>query len=465
MEKQKHNGVKSTKLRTSFRGGLYYMWFKEFIRFLFNHFLYKKVYYIGTDKILPEGKSQVIVSDHQNCLVDAIAVMLSFKGPGRRPFFWARADIFAVNKLLEKYLRFLGLMPAFRMDHEGLEDVGKNTASFEESYHLLLNGQSVMIFPEAGHQDKRYLGHFTTGYTTMAFKTAEEGNWEKEIFILPVANHYTDYFGIRREMCVMFSEPISLKPYYELYKEKPRTAMREVNLLVRQVVSSMMLDIQDLDNYNSIDFLRTNYGKTFALLKKMPYKILPEKLEAEKAFVAALSSLEEDKKNEVYSFASSIRQRLEDFKLSFKSVGKRVAWPITILKILAMIALLPVWVFSLWPNWLLYNIPKKLTNRVKDKMLSSSFLLGLSAVITIPLFAIISFVIVWCVLTIYMAIAYVLLMPVLALFCWYYTEWWEGIKQDLRLLRFRKKLKITKFDTLKQDIEKLEDRLWALFKI
>ena len=27
--------------RKTFKGGLYYMWFKEFIRILFNHFLYK----------------------------------------------------------------------------------------------------------------------------------------------------------------------------------------------------------------------------------------------------------------------------------------------------------------------------------------------------------------------------------------------------------------------------------------
>ncbi|MBQ2492547.1 MAG: 1-acyl-sn-glycerol-3-phosphate acyltransferase [Bacteroidales bacterium] len=451
-------------LRKTFKGGLYYMWFKEFIRLLFNHFLYKKVYYIGTEKILEDGKPQVIVSDHQNCLVDAIAVMLSFNGAGRKPYFWARADIFAVHKLLEKYLRFLGLMPAFRMDHEGLEDVGKNSASFDESYHLLLHGQSVMIFPEAGHQDKRYLGHFTTGYTTMAFKTAEKGNWEKEIFILPVANHYTNYFGMRREMCVMFSSPISLKPYYELYKEKPRTAMREVNAVVRKAVSSMMLDIQDLENYNSIDFLRTNYGRTFASLNKMGYKTLPEKLEVEKKFVAALAGLDGQVRSSVYKEAEDIRTFLEDKKITFKGLSKKVSWTSTILKLAGMFVLLPLWIFSLWPNFFNYQIPKKLTKRVKDKMLSSSFLLGINAVVTIPLFAIISFVLVWCFMTVYMAVIYLLLTPPLALFCWYYTEWWDKVKEELRLLRLSKKSNFAILQGFRKNSEKLEDRLWSIFK-
>ncbi len=451
-------------IRKSFNGGWYYICFKEFIRFYFNHFLYRKVYYLNTERILPAGNAQVIVSDHQNCLIDAIAVMLSFKGVGRKPYFWARADIFAVSKLLEKYLRFLGLMPAFRMDHEGLEDVGKNNASFDESYHLLLNGQSVMIFPEAGHQDKRYLGHFTSGYTTMAFKTAEMSGWEKEIFILPAANHYTDYFGMRRQMCVMFGEPLSLKPYYELYKEAPRTAMRQVNQVVRQAVSSMMLNIQDLENYKAIDFLRSNYGKTFALLRNMEYRTLPERLKAEKEFVAELNSLEAQTRSQIYAESEGLRKTLEEKKISFRGLGKKVSWGSTILKLAGMLVLLPLWIFSLWPNFFNYWIPKKLTKRIKDKMLSGSFLLGIDVVVTVPLFALISFILIWSFMTIYMALIYLILMPPLALFCWHYTEWWDILKEELRLLRLSGKSKIAILRALRKDSDNLEDRIWSVFK-
>ena len=148
-----------------------------------------------------------------------------------------------------------------------------------------------------------------------------------------------------------------------------------------------------------------------------------------------------------------------------QSLNKKVSWGSTILKIAALVLLFPLWIFSLWPNLLLYHIPKRLTKRVKDKMLSSSFLLGVNAVITIPLFALISFIVVWCFLTIYMAVLYLLMMPPLALFCWYYTEWWDTVKEELRLLAFHKKSKIAKLRTLRKDSEKLEDRLWSLFKI
>ena len=55
-------------------------------------------------------------------------------------------------------------------------------------------------------------------------------------------------------------------------------------------------------------------------------------------------------------------------------------------------------------------------------------------------------------------------MPPLALFCWYYTEWWDALKQDLRLLKFHKKSKIATLQALRKDSEILEDRLWSIFK-
>ena len=54
----------STHLRKNFKGGLYYMGFKEFIRFLFCHFLYRKTYTIGTENILPEGSTVILPGDH-----------------------------------------------------------------------------------------------------------------------------------------------------------------------------------------------------------------------------------------------------------------------------------------------------------------------------------------------------------------------------------------------------------------
>ena len=226
-----------------------------------------------------------------------------------------------------------------------------------------------------------------------------------------------------------------------------------------------MLDIQDLDNYPAIDFLRVNYGKSFAFIRKKPYRILPEKLLVEKEFVASLGALEDGTRESVYGEAEKLREDLQECGLEFKSLNKKVSWGSTILKIAALVLLFPLWIFSLWPNLLLYHIPKRLTKRVKDKMLSSSFLLGVNAVITIPLFALISFIVVWCFLTIYMAVLYLLIMPPLALFCWYYTEWWDTVKEELRLLAFHKKSKIAKLRTLRKDSEKLEDRLWSLFKI
>ena len=436
---------------------------KAYFRLMINGLYYRRYYSVDVDNIPADGTPLVVVSDHQFCLNDALGVLLAVND--RKMRFIARADAFTINPFFTKFILWVGLRPAFRMMHQGEEQLGRNQETFDLSEKDLLAGHAITLYPEAGHQTRHWLGFFSQGYLRMAFEAAAQENFQKEIFVLPSCNHYSKYNGLRNDMLVRFGKPISLKPYYELYKEKPRTAMREVNQLVRTAISSMMLDIQDLDNYPAIDFLRTNYGKTFAALSAKPYGKLPEKLTVEKDFVAALGNLEDQTRESVYAQAEGLRKGLEENKLTFKSLKKKVSSAATILKLIGMALLFPLWVFSLWPNFFNYQIPKKLTKRVKDKMLSSSFLLGVNAVITTPLFAIISFVLIWCFMTIYMALIYLLLMPPLTLFCWYYTEWWDTVKEELRLLAFHKKSKIAKLRTLRKDSEKLEDRLWSLFKI
>ena len=72
-------------------------------------------------------------------------------------------------------------------------------------------------------------------------------------------------------------EPVSLMPYYELYKMKPRTTMREVNHRVRDEVAGLMLNITDLENYEAIDYLRGSYGVKFAKERGLRPGVLPEK--------------------------------------------------------------------------------------------------------------------------------------------------------------------------------------------
>ena len=64
-------------------------------------------------------------------------------------------------------------------------------------------------------------------------------------------------------------------------------------------ISSLMLDIRDLDNYDSIDFIRTTYGTDYAKTKGIDPNDLPERLLTDKELVA---KLDEAKNNDEAGF-------------------------------------------------------------------------------------------------------------------------------------------------------------------
>ena len=204
-------------------GCMYHM-FKAYVRFLHDKIYYKETYVVNPEAVPAEGVPCLIASNHQNCMNDPLGLVTSFHD--RKLHVITRADVFMVSPVADKFLRAIGLLPAFRLDYEGEGALGKNAETFRASEQALIDGKTLLMYPEAGHQDKRWLGTFSFGYTKMAFEAAELGNFEKEVFILPACNHYSHYFGMRNRMLVKFGTPISLQPYYELYKTKPRTAQR-----------------------------------------------------------------------------------------------------------------------------------------------------------------------------------------------------------------------------------------------
>ena len=94
-------------------------------------------------------------------------------------------------------------------------------------------------------------------------------------------------------------------------------------------------------------------------------------------------------------------------------------------------------------------------------MLKGSLLLGSSAIITIPLFYLISFLLAWKMFTVVMAIIYVCLLPLFALFAWYYIVYVFGLKGEYR---FYKNRKSTKLRAAKSLNDELRNDLWRALK-
>lgn len=428
-----------------------YRWLKAYIRFMVEKIYYRRVYYIGKENVPSAGTPLLIASDHQNSLNDALGILLSIRD--RIVHFIVRADVFALSPLADKFLRAIGLLPAFRMNWEGEQALASNGATFNDSEKSLLDGNTVVIYPEAGHQDRHWLGTFSYGYTRMAFEAAEMGGFDKEIFILPACNHYSEYFTLRGEMLVRYGTPISLKPYYELYKTKPRTAQRQVNALVREQIHDMMLSIDDTENYDAIDYIRRSaYGCRYATSCGLDPDELPQKLEADKRLVAALAeakAAEPERTQELYKETVALSEAIQAEGLTDNLVEKGQNITGIVVQAAVLVILLPLAVFALWPSAVCWFVPKYFWDKVGDKMLRGSFLIALNVLFILPVLGLITFVAAWVRASLVAALIYVAAFPLICLFEWKYYRWcmelvamvktWQasksGVLQSLRTRR------------------------------
>ena len=359
--------------------GMGYRLYKHYVRFMNEHLMYRKVHYIGREHLPSLGEPCMIVSCHQNCANDPLNLLLGLENESH-PFVIARGNVFSWHPLITKFFLWLGMLPAFRLNYDGQESLGKNEETIRISGGKLLDGNRLIMYPEGTHQDKHWLGDFSFGYTRLLFQTAERDGFAHDIQILPSAHHYEDYFEPQTDVVICFGTPVSISPYYELYKTKPRTAQREVNKLVRKQIEDMMLDIRDLEHYEETDWLRNSeLGYNYCRQQGGNPAYLPDKLKSDKRLCAQLEGDEQ-----WWAEVREIKEAEDRMGITEKDVMQKRGWGMTLLSIAAQTVLLPLFVVSLYPNILHYNIHRPFMKT--DRMFTNSWRLIIPVVVGIPLF-------------------------------------------------------------------------------
>ena len=434
---------------------------RVYFRFVNSGLYFRKEHLVGIEKVPVDGTPLVIVSNHQNCLNDPLSVAMNLTD--RRINFIARANVFK-NPIAGKFLRKIGLLPAYRASFDGMAAVSKNRETFDAAGQALCDGESVMLFPEAGHQNKRWLGTFKIAYLKIAFDAAEKFNFERDVMILPSCNHYSNYFHARTDMLIRFGDPISLKPYYEEYKAEPRTTMLKINDIVRERIKDLMLHIEDLDHYEQIDFLReTGYGRKYAIEHGFNFNYLPSRLLSDQKLVSELQKATDEHPEEmekVYSDTAEYVKGLNKLHIRDWLFIRNPKWPAAVLRGLGLIVLLPLVILSLIPTGLLFLIPKIFIKKlIKDRMFHSSFYVGVSVFVSVPLCLILPIVLLWIFANFWWALGYLVAFPFMFVLVWNYMRLFLKFKATCIFIKRSNRDVVNKLRELRKSIFERLDKL------
>jgi 1-acyl-sn-glycerol-3-phosphate acyltransferase len=340
---------------------------------------------VGLENIPSPNEPLLIVCNHQSGLNDALAILFMFRDY-RQPVFVARGDIFR-KPFVAKLLRFIKIMPAFRaMDGD---DPLRNYELFDEFADIFSNHHTLIMFPEAGHENTYTLGRFRKGFARVAFHAEKKSGDTLGLKILPVANHYSGYFNFREKLAMVVGRPVELSEYLPLYRENPEKAILTLAKDMSEQVSALMLNVKDREQYHIYNFIRAIYERRYVQRMGWRESYFPNMLRASKVIIARLENLlASNLKQQVRLFqkAQLLKENLEKLRLRSWLFERKHNWQMLAACTVGMVCLLPFFFYAYLLNVIPFNAPRIATSKVKkDIMLRPSVAFGASVLITFPL--------------------------------------------------------------------------------
>ena len=381
---------------------------------------FKKFQFLNKN-IIPENAGIIYAVNHQNAFLDPILIAAQATKP---TYFLTRADIFK-NPRIAKILGKIYMLPIYRQ-RDKVDTIKMNEKTFDQCYDILANQGNLIIFPEGNHNYQKTLRPFKKGIARIALGAAEKYNFKKPICIIPLGLDYENHFSMNGNLLLNAGDPININDYYDAYKNEPKETINGLSLLVRDRLESLMINIKDSENYESIYFLLHRFPK------KEEGKTIAEKFESNKKLLRKIESLNTtdqskylhliDKAKEFSSYIKEKNIRAYLFEKKPKSMLS-----LFILSLLWLI-FLPIHLFGLVANYLPYKIPVLFVKyKVKDIHFHSSLKMAIGTILFFLYWGILV-----CVVSIFICpwwgIATAGILPVFAIFNFRYWIYYLKLK-------------------------------------
>jgi 1-acyl-sn-glycerol-3-phosphate acyltransferase len=401
---------------------LFYTLLRIYVRFWHNVIFYRKVEIKNFPKNIPSNTPLLIVTNHQNTLMDALAVVLNVGV--RQPYFLTRADLFKKD-FVRKLLMSLKMLPVYRL-RDGMDEMQQNDEIFQTCVNILSSGGTLAAFPEGNHGVQYHLRPFKKGLARIAFKAETEHNWNINLQILPCGLYYTHCQKMGERLILNFGEPFKVSDFRAEYEQNQPRTLTQITRRMSDDIKSLMLHFDDLPNHDTLKWLTDleirKDGDTITNVRRKAEELAQLRLKNTEAYDRLMEE------------TTIKRQKLAEKGIEAEIVGQ--PQPSAFLLILNTLGLLLTSPFAFygWINSVIpYSIPFIFTKKLKDQQFSSAFRIVFFALITFPFIWLIQIGIVWGVTEAKTAALYALSLPPTGYFAHRWARWWSATVQQWKL--------------------------------
>ncbi|HKL67512.1 MAG TPA: 1-acyl-sn-glycerol-3-phosphate acyltransferase [Bacteroidales bacterium] len=401
---------------------------KSVARLWHNYIYYRRVIVIGREN-LKIGSPRIIAPNHQNALMDAMAIVSSLRG---RQVYLARADIFKKN-IIARILYFLKILPVYRI-RDGYQSLKNNDDIFDKTIDVLKSNIPLVILPEGNHAGYRRLRQLKKGIFRIALQTEEAEAFNLGVKIIPVGLDYSDYHRYRSVLTVIYGDPINADEYRDLYEENPQLAYNAFRKRLSDELKKYMVHISSEKDYEALNELREIINGRFCKSRELP------KVKRDKRLIAQMEALEKknnDKYRDICNSSLKIMNLARKLNVGYYHLNRsKPSFVLHMLAICGLIALAPLFLFGWILNYAFYKIPKLPLKGIKDKMFHGSIRYVISLVmglVFLPVYAIIafSFIPYW-----WLALIIIVLIIPAGIFAWNYTLMWQKLFERIRVRKY-----------------------------
>lgn len=283
---------------------------RKYIQFA-DWIIHKKVVINGKENI-PTDKPILFAPNHQNALSDPLSIVLH---TNTQPVWLARADIFK-NKTIASILRFLKIMPVYRM-RDGKENLLKNDEIFDKSVSVLEANGALALFPEAAHSGKRQMLSHKKAVPRIAFMAMEKAGPDFDIQIIPTGIYYSSYWKFNRTVVVNFGKPIAAREYFEEFKANENNAIQSLRQRLYDEILPLVIDIKSVKHYNDYEKTIEIYSNHF-LRRQKKKPTTANRFVSDQLLIKKLEAIEEKNPEEAEKLFQAVRSyhsKLDEFQI------------------------------------------------------------------------------------------------------------------------------------------------------